>query len=58
MTKIKIPAEAISQAAREMGRRGDLATAARLTPEQRSARARKAALALAAQRQKEAAAHA
>ena len=43
MAKVKQPD--FSRAARELGRRGGLATAARLTPEQRTDRARKGGLA-------------
>jgi hypothetical protein len=45
--------DSLSRAARELGRRGGLATAARMTPEQRRARARKGGL-VRAQMRKEA----
>jgi hypothetical protein len=53
MTKQAILEEQrIRQAASELGRRGGLATAARLTPKQRHARALKGGLARAAQRRR------
>jgi hypothetical protein len=52
MTKVK--QDSMTLAARELGRRGGLASAARMTSEQRRARARKGGLAR-AQKRKEAA---
>jgi hypothetical protein len=53
MAKTKQGRLRLVEAARELGRRGGLASAARLTPEQLHARALKGGLARAAQRRKE-----